>query len=308
MAEIIALAVADIHLSHNPPVARSAEPDWYEAMGRRLDQLRDLQRENGGVPILCAGDVFDRWNSPPELINFAIKRLPNMYALPGQHDLPYHSLADIERSAFWTLVEEGTIEYVGEGTVDIGGKFRLTGFPWGVEVVPKIGKVISEGFLSIALVHSFVWESGYEYPGASICQHVESYRKRLTGFDVAIFGDNHSRFFVKVGDCRLINCGCLIPRKRDERYHLPAVELIYDDGNTGYKPLDTSEDKWLTGQVTEEWADLQERREELQFYLDELGDLEADSLDFREAVRRYVSDSSGLSRGVKQVLLELIGG
>ena len=27
------------------------------------------------VPVICAGDIFDRWNAPAELINFALAYL-----------------------------------------------------------------------------------------------------------------------------------------------------------------------------------------------------------------------------------------
>lgn len=98
---VIAVLCSDIHLCHTCPPARSNEPNWYDAMARTLDELAGIA-SHYYVPILCAGDVFDRWNSPPELINFAIKHLPPMHCIPGQHDLPNHSLEDIRRSAYST--------------------------------------------------------------------------------------------------------------------------------------------------------------------------------------------------------------
>ena len=56
-SDIAAILVADIHLSHSPPVARSAEENWYEAMARPLNQLRNLA-EKWRAPVICAGDVF----------------------------------------------------------------------------------------------------------------------------------------------------------------------------------------------------------------------------------------------------------
>ena len=85
----IAVAISDVHLSHTPPPARSEEPDWYEAMRRPLKQVEYIARRNE-VPIICAGDLFHRWWSPPPLVNFAIKTCPKMFAIPGQHDLQYH--------------------------------------------------------------------------------------------------------------------------------------------------------------------------------------------------------------------------
>lgn len=53
----LALLIADVHLSWRPPIARSAEPDWPEAMARILRQVADLAAEHR-CPILCAGDVI----------------------------------------------------------------------------------------------------------------------------------------------------------------------------------------------------------------------------------------------------------
>ena len=117
-APVIALLVGDIHLSAKAPLCRAKEPDWFEAMARPLMELVDLQKQIGkesdGIPpILCAGDVFDRWNSPPELINFALEYLPpQMYSIPGQHDLPNHNYNEIDRSAYWTLVAANKITNV----------------------------------------------------------------------------------------------------------------------------------------------------------------------------------------------------
>ena len=47
MGKVLAILCSDIHLSHNAPVARSAEPDWYIAMKRPLDEIADLAKANG---------------------------------------------------------------------------------------------------------------------------------------------------------------------------------------------------------------------------------------------------------------------
>ncbi len=132
----IAIAVADLHLSLNPPLARAAEPNWLDAMSRPLKELRELA-EKLNVPILCSGDVLDRWNSSAELINFAIEHLPWMHAIPGQHDLPLHSLVDIHKSAYWTLVKAGNIWHINGKQQDVAGFLgTVSAFPWGVPVEP----------------------------------------------------------------------------------------------------------------------------------------------------------------------------
>ena len=43
--KVIAILSADWHLSHHPPVWRSAEPDWYAAMQRPLEEVSTKQKQ-----------------------------------------------------------------------------------------------------------------------------------------------------------------------------------------------------------------------------------------------------------------------
>lgn len=73
----IAILCSDLHFSSVPPVARSSEPSWFDAMKRQIDELKRVQ-EKHHCPIIVAGDVFDRWRETPELVNFLIDNLPQM--------------------------------------------------------------------------------------------------------------------------------------------------------------------------------------------------------------------------------------
>jgi hypothetical protein len=119
-AEPIAVLCSDIHLSLKQPPCRA--DDWLSVQKGYLVQLKSLacaakelwlgNRNTTGrpIPILCAGDIFDKWNSPPELIRFALEHLPDgMICVPGQHDLPNHSFEEIHRSAYGVLREAGKI-------------------------------------------------------------------------------------------------------------------------------------------------------------------------------------------------------
>ena len=106
---VVAIACSDIHLTLTPPAARAKEPDWFAAMLRPLNELRHLAKIHE-VPIICGGDVFDTWRVPNELVNWAIQHLPEMYSIPGQHDLPFHQIDDIDKSAYRTLEWVGVLK------------------------------------------------------------------------------------------------------------------------------------------------------------------------------------------------------
>ena len=84
------------------------------------------------------------------LISFAIRELPSCYAIPGQHDLPNHSYTDIQRSAYWVLVEAGiikkiVIEVAQIRNISVGDK--LSGRHGNKGVVSKVVPVEDMPFL-----------------------------------------------------------------------------------------------------------------------------------------------------------------
>jgi len=286
--KVIAIFLADIHLSHNPPIWRSAEPNWYAAMKRPLDEVKVLQ-EKYYCPVICAGDIFDRWNSPPEVINFAIQNLPdNMYAIPGQHDLPLHNYKDIERSAYWTLVEAKKIENIPNGSFMHRGDAGLTiyGFPYGTEIIPTNNQ---SKFLDIAVIHEYIWSKTFGYPNAPKEDYLsQKHLAKLSGYDVAVFGDNHIGFSgIKVNSkqkIEIFNCGTLMRRKSDEVDYKPQVGLLLTDGSVVPHFLDISQDKYLDIQSTE----VIEASLNIKEFIQELEKLGETDLDFSDAMKQYL--------------------
>lgn len=305
MSKVIAILCADIHLSEQPPIARSMEPDWLVAQARPLQQVKELVKIHK-CPVICAGDIFDRHRSSPYLINWAMDNLPQMYAIPGQHDLPMHSYEDIQKSAYWTLVKEGTIENLGKSGDYIElSEMGVFGFPW-ASVLRFVENDIPGDKILLAVVHSYIWIQGKQYPGASIQSSMSQYKDKLQGYDAAVFGDNHQGFLAKCGDCNVLNCGCLIPRKSDERKFKPAVGLLHSDGTITQSFLDCSEDVWLD-EVKDD--NILEENEGLNEFLTELNQVDSgqlDFLDFRASVLQYLNDFD-VTDGVRKTVLEVLG-
>ncbi len=279
--KVIAILCADIHLSIKAPVWRSAEEDWFAAMQRPLDELRGLQLKYG-CPILCAGDIFDKWNSPPELINFALKYLPgNMYCIPGQHDLPDHNHDEIHRSAYWTLVKAKKIQNIilNEKTALTAGS--IFGFPFG----KKLTMAPNGKALKIALIHEYKWIKNHSYPNAPIGNKVTPVLSKSNyGYNVIVYGDNHNGFlYANMAGTAIFNCGCLMRRKSDEIDYAPQVGLLLASGEVKPYFLDISKDKYLKSvddATAIEELDIEEFLEELK----KLGDT---SLEFTTAVKRF---------------------
>lgn len=291
----IALLCSDIHLSLNPPVARAEEPDWFEAMKRPLIELSNLAVKYK-VPIICAGDIFDRWNSPPELINFALEYLPdNMLTIPGQHDLPMHNIALLKKSAYYTLIKSHKIipltTYINRSNI------VFYPFIYGSPIEPNIDN--NKDKLSIAVIHEYIYIPETKYPDAPKSGDVLKNIFRYKGYDVVIAGDNHKGFKVDLGNGTIFNCGTLMRRKSDEIDYKPQIGLLYESGEVEIHYLDTSKDI-ISSTKKEEASPI-----ELKDFLKELNQLQNTSLDFIEVMKMTLKNKS-ISEEVKEILIEII--
>jgi len=299
MSDVQAVICSDIHLSHSPPAYRSQEPSWYEAMARTMDEVVGICNEKN-APLFIAGDVFDRWNSPAELIYFAIAKFGQVqrgvYSIPGQHDLPQHRYDEQHRSAYGVLEAAGVLIDLEPGMAKLlpNMPFSITVFPWNHEIAPP-SKQAQEGNC-IALIHEYVWADNYGYPGADKEQNVKVLKDKVKGFDVSFFEDNHKPFHDERAG--VYNCGGLFIRKSDDN-HKPGVALLHEDMTVETHYMDVSKDKYLT-----QFPILETDDADAQAYLESMKEFETDSIDFREVVLRSSIDLPGDVR--EMVLKDLL--
>lgn len=296
---VVAITCSDLHFQHAPPLARSGEPNWYKAMEKPVMELWDIKQATG-APVICAGDVFDKWCCIPELVNWAISVLPVMHAIPGQHDLPNHSLADIRRSAYWTLVEAGVIKELGQTPARLEKNLWVQGFPWGVPVSgermlakcpPPPKPAVEDCFtggkyehqVKLAVVHAYIWQPGCGYPDAPQDQELTAWTDKLVGFTNAVFGDNHIGFMAIAGDCRVLNHGSFMRRKSDQIHYQPTVGIIYADGYVQKWGLNT-DDEIIENMVEPTTG----KQIDAEGFIAELLQLGNGLLDYRDAVESYL--------------------
>lgn len=298
-ANVIAVVISDLHLSLTAPACR-AETDWLAVQAGYLAQVQCVANEEQ-VPVLCCGDIFDRWNAPPELITFALEHLPdNMVSIPGQHDLPNHRLDEMKRSGYGVLVEAGKIIDLSTTlprfhTTD----FRVQGFGWGQPLSPPS---IADGKLKVALLHQYVWAQGRCYPGAPEEAHVG--KLSTEGWDVVFCGDNHKAFHAETGGVTVVNCGGFMRRKSDEIDREPSMWLLRSDGSVSRRRLDVSKDQFHTDPVEKERA---EQDVDVSAFVSHLKGLGEQGLDFRAAVKHHL-DSEQVRPGVREIMLKALEG
>lgn len=301
------IAVADLHLTLRRPPAR-AEQNWLDVQADRLAWLSELKAKYN-CPIVYAGDIFDRYDAgakeekgkhdtATELINWAIHHVPKGYAVPGNHDLPNHDLSQVHRSAYWILVEAGVLEDLPVGIpirVDDSLPSRrhlfLTGFPCGTkEHEYGVRVLVEESGFHVAVVHGYCWEDQFGHPGAKEEDKSYQWANRLSGYDVAVFGDNHQSFVTRyMALPTVVNVGCFIPRRSDERTLGTKVALIYVNDHDRIELVhpDELQDHWLD-RDTKEWKGLQAAGVDPTEAIQEFRRLADACIDFQAAVEQVV--------------------
>lgn len=294
----IAVLCSDLHLSLQAPACR-AEKDWLEVQAGYLNQVKALA---SGLPVIAAGDIFDRWNAPPELIHFALEYLPDdMICVPGQHDLPNHRMEEMHRSGYGVLVKAGKIR-------DISGDERLVGLPgfcaygfgWGQKLAPRPEEhnVIT---VYLAVVHRYIWlGEGTHYPGAPETSQFAAFKEVLKSYDAVVIGDNHKGWITNYKGIHVLNCGGFIRRKSDEIAYKPQVGLLMSDGSIEVKYLDTSKDRFH-----ENPKEREESAFDMAAFVEGLEQLGEHGLNFREAVEHWLRKEE-ISKETKQIILRCL--
>ena len=305
----IALTVSDVHLSHRTPLIRQAETNWYDVMRRQLDEIADVA-EKYDIPILFAGDLFHTYNEPHELIEWFIRYAPFMNGVPGQHDLPYHNYEHKHRSAYGIIQAAEHLHNIEPGEP---WKYYINkipvyvhAFPWGATVKPCDRDATRELYTSdpepnalhIALIHEYVWTKTTGYTGADPKKRVLRTKKKLDGYDFAVFGDNHIGF--KSGN--IVNNGTFIRRRKDEIDRVPCYSLLYSDGSIERKELRSAKDDKFLSMEEIELVDINQEIREFTKTL--TGDMD-NALDYKESVVGYCQTNQ-VKNEVKGVLLDAL--
>jgi hypothetical protein len=290
----LALFCSDWHLSHTPPVLRSSEPNWYAAQRRVVQEVKEIAY-NHNCPIFFAGDLFHKWDSPAELINFALRLLPAMSMIYGQHDMPNHNAKQMNKSAYYTVAE------YREDMNPIQQRTRWDGYPFGAVFGQKNPKA------RIALVHQYCWNHARNsFTGAQKSNHADILRSMLPGYEVIVVGDNHSHFIDTRKRPYIVNCGCMMRRSITELDYTPSVTLWYGKDKFERIALDTSKDVYLSTPKWMEDEPLQRKAfigaMKIAEQLRALGD---ESLDFKDVVNVSL-ESRGVSKRVRQLVLRCI--
>jgi len=231
-----AVLVSDLHLTDKTPVSRI--DDYIQAQKDKLEAIQRLARTpwghiHGDCPVLCAGDVFDHWKASPWLLRMAFEHLPRPFiTIPGQHDLPMHSLEQFGKSALALLDTIGGGVQVLCGEYTETDKLLIMGCPFGtLDDLDPVADLPKTDKRKILLLHELTWKGKRPTWSKSGWTDKELLDRFGEHFDVIVSGDNHTGFVTKRGGTILVNPGSMMRMNVDQEDHQPRCYRYYADEN-----------------------------------------------------------------------------
>ena len=230
-----ALLMADFHLRPDKPKCRTEE-DYLNTQDNKISFIFGLAKKHR-CPILIAGDLGNEPNWSCRLLRwfaFKVKKYDvEIYAIPGQHDLPYHLLRHWRRSAIGVLGTTGVINLIGikrNFAPVVMKNFSLFPFPYGYKIKDILKKYETPSKPMVAISHQMVidkrlWPGQVATKGHQLLRQYPEYQLILTG-------DNHTPFVSEYEGRILVNPGSVFRQEADEIDHKPRVYLWYSTNNT----------------------------------------------------------------------------
>ena len=223
------LFTTDGHLSSKRPVARKEKTDeeYIENQLAKREQLFKYANDIHAT-ILDGGDFFQYWrmdNSSDLMIRLSrlFKKYEINYILNiGNHDLPYHSLDNINQSLIGLLVEMGLVS-VGKEYVNYDVLVHM--FNYAEQLVDN--STIDTGY-KVAVIHENIFESSVPpYMSGYTAQQLA---ELMPSYDLFLCGHNHQQFVWNNGKQIIVNGGSTMRLNTKQIDYKPAFwEIAIDE-------------------------------------------------------------------------------
>jgi len=296
------IVCADLHLRHDKPVARTDA--YWLTQSEKFQYILSLARQN--PPLIVAGDFFHKARPPIPLIRWVMDTLLEYdvipIVVPGQHDLPWHSLEHIADSGIGLLQAAGLVDILTNPSEPyFYKKYALFGCPFGQNPWPipdDVSQKDLKQFTKILIWHHLVIRKGEElWPGQKATVSGKILRT-FRHYDYILTGDNHQAFIETARNRRHINPGSMCRMAISQLEHRPRV-------------YDIEKDEFVYIPIREDVFDLAlsqsaaERESRIANFVEHLNAGYEVGVDFERNLIRFMDDNS-IGDKVRNIVLECL--
>lgn len=280
------LFCTDLHLREDKPICR-LDQDWIDTQKKQIEFISQTASAEQVDAVLIGGDLFHRSQVPDFIKNMVISVFSEIpaaiYAIAGQHDLPYHSFDRINQSSFGVLRNTKVIldpsfcsfAHYGQG---------------------------KNGTSDMVVIHESIFPSYKDVPPgmkAKVASEIfEEYSEKWI-----LSGDIHHGFHIKLKDRHLIMGGCMNRQASDMIDYEPVVWII-DTSTDEVRSIPIPDD---VNMVTDNHIQEREEREDrIAAFIKLVKDSKSVSLDFDKNVEEAIRMTPEMAKGVKEKIQNLM--
>jgi hypothetical protein len=287
------IITADWHLRQTKPTHR-LDDDWVETQKNTLNQICDYAIKHK-LNVCVVGDLFHSNSDTSFLLiqtvlNFKRelnKHELDMYILAGNHDLPFHSSKNLEKSAIGILFKAGV-----KTIKELNSNFSAPNFD--EEVEDK----------EVVFRHVLTFPDKKSMPPNVNAKLASDLTLETPNAKFIFTGDNHHNFHVHTNNCHVVNSGCLI-RQTVDMYDYECGFYVVDTETEDVEFIKLKDEKSLLD-VSKNKI-IKERETRINSFIDSLKESKSTSLDFLDNVEKSMIENDFNERlELKQTILKLL--
>ena len=276
-----AIITADWHIRNTRPRCR-IDNDWQETQRMALAKVMKVAIDKKS-PVLVVGDIFHSNSDTSfeciQLVQQMADKLGGLYILAGNHDLPYHSSENLDKSAIGVLLNSNNVHLI---------KDYLT--KWNLEqeypYIISAGNFDEEDDERAEIVFKHVLTIPSEdKPDFVDCETPETLLEKFPNAKWVFTGDYHKNFHYEKKGRHVINSGCLLRQASDFKNYQCGVYYVDTDENiVEFIPIIDNEELIDDSYITKE----NEREKRIDDFVDKLKNTQSVSFDFRDNVEKPI--------------------
>lgn len=284
------ICTADWHIRATKPRCR-IDNDWIETQRKALNQVADIA-EKKKCPVMVVGDIFHS-NSDTSfecisMVQKFVDKVGGIYILCGNHDLPYHSSENIDKSAIGVLLKSKNVKLI---------KCYFNENNYSASNFDEPDNMDAE----IVFKHTLTIPSKDKLDYIN-CETPESLLEKFPKAQWIFTGDYHKNFHYEKGGRHVINSGCLIRQVADMKDYQCGVYFVDTDENIiEFIPIVDNEKLIDDSYITKE----NEREERINDFVEKLKNAESFSFDFLENIEKLMSIND-FNDDLKNMIKELV--
>lgn len=293
------IITADWHLRATRPRCR-IDDDWMGTQRNALAQIKKISVKKD-APVFVVGDLFHSNSDTSfeciQLVQCLADELGELYILAGNHDLPYHSSENIDKSAIGVLLNSQNVFMIADW-------FEKYHFNTGEKILFSASNFDKRDYTYA----KFVFKHILCFPDAkSMPPNVDAItaKELLDEFPNAewIFtGDYHHNFHYEKNGRHVVNSGCLLRQASDFKDYQCGVYYVDTEKNiVEFIPIIDSgefvDDSYILKQ--------EERESRIESFVDKLKRTKNISLDFVDNVHKAII-ANKLDENMVRIIEELL--